>query len=116
MIKEIHATATAGVYSEVMNQIYDSFDKRIREAISNATDAKATKVTISVFLGQNTKMLIRDNGYGMTEEELENKYVSMVGCATCCRSRMQLSSVPTLLYRYSSIQKNFGSQMIPLRE
>ena len=65
MMKEIHAKATAGVYSEVMNQIYDSFDKRIREAISNASDAKATKVTISVFLGNDTKMLIRDNGYGM---------------------------------------------------
>lgn len=79
MIKEIRAKATAGVYSEVMNQIYDSFDKRIREAISNASDAKATKVTISVFLGNDTKMIIRDNGYGMTPEEIVNKLVSMGG-------------------------------------
>lgn len=79
MEKEIRAKATAGVYSEVMNQIYDSFDKRIREAISNSSDAKATKVKISVFLGDNTKMIIRDNGLGMTPEELESKYVSMGG-------------------------------------
>jgi hypothetical protein len=79
MMKEIHAKATAGVYSEVMNQIYDSFDKRIREAISNATDAKATKVTISVFLGNETKMIIRDNGYGMTADDIETALVSMGG-------------------------------------
>ena len=39
----LHAKATAGVYAEVINQIYDSLDKRIREAVSNAYDAKATE-------------------------------------------------------------------------
>ena len=84
MLKDIRATATAGIYSEVMNQIYDSFDKRIREAISNASDAQATRVTVSVFLGERPKMIIRDNGYGMTPEELEEKYVSMGGGEKYC--------------------------------
>ena len=84
MLKEIRATATAGIYSEVMNQIYDSFDKRIREAISNASDAQATRVTISVFLGEHPKMIIRDNGHGMTPEEVVTKYVSMGGGEKYC--------------------------------
>ena len=33
MSSELYARATAGVYAEVINQIYDSLDKRIREAV-----------------------------------------------------------------------------------
>jgi hypothetical protein len=79
MTGEIYAQTTAGVYSEVMNQIYDSFDKRIREAISNAMDAQATKVRISVFTANEGKIIIHDNGEGMTAEDLVNNLVSMGG-------------------------------------
>ena len=37
---KLNAKATAGIYAEVMKQIYDSVDKRFREAVSNAYDAK----------------------------------------------------------------------------
>ena len=79
MAKDIHAKATAGVYAEIIKQIYDSLDKRIREAISNAVDAKATQVKVSVFLSSSNKIIIYDNGVGMTESDLINKYVTMGG-------------------------------------
>jgi len=79
MTKEIHAKATAGIYSEVMKQVYDSLDKRIREAVSNAIDARASSVKISVFISHDSKFIIYDNGNGMSSEDLVDKYVTMGG-------------------------------------
>lgn len=78
-MSEIRAKATAGVYAEIMNQIYDSLDKRIREAVSNAYDANASYIKISVFSEPEYKIIIFDDGDGMTESELVEKYVSMGG-------------------------------------
>lgn len=79
MTKEIFAGATAGVYAEVIKQVYDSLDKRIREAVSNADDAHATKVKISVFQADENKIVIYDNGDGMDENDIVEKYVRMGG-------------------------------------
>lgn len=75
----LKAKATAGIYAEVMKQIYDSVDKRFREAVSNAYDAKATQMIISVFLGYDDQIIIRDNGNGMDEDDLRNNYINMGG-------------------------------------
>lgn len=74
---KLTAQATAGIYAEVMKQIYDSVDKRFREAVSNAYDAKATKISISVYMPD--QIIIRDNGFGMEEEDLKNNYINMGG-------------------------------------
>lgn len=76
---KLNAKATAGVYAEVMRQIYDSVDKRLREAVSNAHDAKATKVTIEVHLTGDDQIVITDDGVGMDAEDLRNNYISMGG-------------------------------------
>jgi|GEM_PF-3087988 len=73
------AKATAGVYSEVMKQIYDSADKRFREAVSNAYDAGATKLNIYVYIGPDDQIIFKDNGLGMDENDLKNKYINMGG-------------------------------------
>ena len=73
------AKATAGVYAEVMKQIYDSVDKRFREAVSNAFDARATKISISVMLGHNDQIIVRDDGDGMDEKDLKDNYINMGG-------------------------------------
>ena len=77
--KKITAKATAGVYAEVMNQIYDSVDKRFREAVSNAYDANGTKISITVFLGPDDQIIFLDNGQGMDREDLQNNYINMGG-------------------------------------
>ena len=76
---KLNAQATAGIYAEVMRQIYDSADKRFREAVSNAYDAEATKISISVYLGADDQIIIRDNGKGMDEEDLKSDYINMGG-------------------------------------
>ena len=78
--KGITPTATAGIYVEVMKQIYDSLDKRFREAISNAIDVNATKMKISVLISSSeSTVILRDNGDGMNEVDLLTKYVAMGG-------------------------------------
>ena len=76
---KIKATATAGVYAEVINQIYDSLDKRIREAVSNAYDAKASEIKIEVYMRGDKKIIISDNGNGMDKNDLISKYINMGG-------------------------------------
>jgi hypothetical protein len=76
---EIRATATVGVYAEVINQIYDSLDKRIREAVSNAYDAGASQIKIEVHLRGDGKIVISDDGNGMDKDDLVNKYINMGG-------------------------------------
>lgn len=73
------AKATAGVYAEVMKQIYDSVDKRFREAVSNAYDANATKISISVYIGPDDQIIFADDGEGMNREDLQNNYINMGG-------------------------------------
>jgi len=77
--KKIRAEATAGIYAEVLEQIYDSVDKRIREAVSNAFDAGASSIRIAVFMGKEDKIMICDNGVGMDEDEVKGKYVNLGG-------------------------------------
>jgi hypothetical protein len=78
---DLFGRATAGVYAEVINQVYDSTDKRIREAVSNAFDANATEVKISVYRErvEPSKVIIRDNGDGMDVDDFRDKYVCMGG-------------------------------------
>ena len=79
MSEDIRARATAGIYAEVINQIYDSIDKRMREAVSNAFDAGASTVKISVYTGINDKIVIYDDGHGMDKSDLQEKYICMGG-------------------------------------
>lgn len=82
MSVELHPRATAGVYAEVINQIYDSLDKRIREAVSNAIDAKATTTRIEVFRQASNKpdkIVLWDNGQGMDTDDLQSKYICLGG-------------------------------------
>ncbi len=78
---DLFAKATAGVYAEIMNQIYDSLDKRIREAVSNSFDAHAKNIRISVFKhhSEPDKIIIRDDGDGMDKDDIRDKYICMGG-------------------------------------
>jgi hypothetical protein len=78
---DLFGRATAGVYAEVISQLYDSSDKRIREAVSNAFDANAKEVRISVYKERTepSKVIIRDNGDGMDADDFRDKYVCMGG-------------------------------------
>ncbi len=73
---DIKPTATAGIYAEVIKQIYDSLDKRIRESVSNAYDANAKAIKIEIY---KDKFVITDDGDGMDRNDLMEKYVSLGG-------------------------------------
>jgi len=77
--QEFHPAATAGLYAEVIKQIYDSLDKRIREAVSNALDVHAKRVTISIFQKGESKIVIADDGVGMDAYDLQEKYIKVGG-------------------------------------
>lgn len=55
--------------------LYSNIPAVLSEVVANSYDADATEVNIDIF---NDKVIITDNGCGMTEDEINNKYL-MVG-------------------------------------
>lgn len=76
--KKISKTGV-GFLIDASAKTYETLEKQLREFISNALDANATKVDIEV-LPREKKIIITDNGQGMTEEEFDNNYL-VIGCS-----------------------------------
>lgn len=53
-------------------KLYSSIPPVLSEAVANAWDADATEVNITI---KNEKIVIEDNGHGMTVEDANNKYL-----------------------------------------
>ena len=60
-------------------QMYSTLPPVIGELVANAWDANATKVEITVPEGQiseqTSEIIIRDNGIGMSDEDVRSKYL-----------------------------------------
>ena len=54
--------------------LYRNFALAIKELISNAYDASATEVKLKLDL-DNGRIILRDNGRGMSEDEFKNDYL-----------------------------------------
>lgn len=64
----------AEVVSHLSFGLYRNFARAVKELISNSYDAGATEVKIKLDL-DNDLIIVRDNGKGMTLEEIEDKFL-----------------------------------------
>ena len=73
-------TAPINVSKEVVKHLsiglYRNFALAIKELISNSYDAGATVTKLKLDL-DNNRIVLRDNGRGMSEEEFKNKYLTI---------------------------------------
>src|SRR4030042_950704 len=69
-----------GIVPEVSAQTYETLAKQFREVVSNALDAGATKVKISINpIAEDPYVLISDDGDGMSMEDLREQYLALGG-------------------------------------
>ena len=59
-------------------RMYSRLPTAIAELVANAYDADAKKVTITLYDGKDKKIIVEDNGIGMTFDEI-NKYFLYIG-------------------------------------
>ncbi len=64
------------VVSHLSLGLYRNFARAIKELISNAYDAGATEVKIKLDLDK-AEIIVRDNGHGMSLEDIENKFLTI---------------------------------------
>lgn len=56
-------------------RMYSRIPTAIAELIANSYDANAKKVVISLYGGENKKIVVKDDGDGMTFEEINDKFL-----------------------------------------
>lgn len=64
------------ILNHLGRNLYRSFVTVLGEAISNAWDADATNVVIDIDREKNV-FVIKDDGYGMTDEDFQNKFLTI---------------------------------------
>ena|SRR5438067_1080796 len=61
---------------ELLGRSYASSEAALKELVANAWDADATRVEVSLPIALEGKpILVSDNGYGMTPQELQSVYL-----------------------------------------
>ncbi len=69
-----------GIIPEVTKQNYETIAKQLREVITNAIDANAKKISLIIQPdGENTDLLISDDGIGMDEEVFKEQFLALGG-------------------------------------
>ena len=74
--KEFYFKISLSVLNHLGRKLYRSFVTVLGEAVSNAWDADATHVYIYVDK-KNNKMLIKDDGLGMSDDDFQNKFLKI---------------------------------------
>ena len=57
--------------------LYSNVPAVLSELIANAWDADATRVIVSVENGKNNKIVIKDDGHGMNDKDLREKFLTV---------------------------------------
>ena len=83
-------------------KMYNQAPAAIAELIANAYDADATKVEVKLYNENEKKIVVQDNGIGMTFKELNDKFLQ-IG-----RNRREAEKGKTLLDRFPSGKKGLG--------
>ncbi len=73
-IKKAKITVDKEVVKHLSLGLYRNFALAIKELISNSYDAGATEVKLKLDL-ENGRIILRDNGRGMSETEFKNQYL-----------------------------------------
>lgn len=75
---ELPITVTSKIVSHLSIGLYRNFARAVKELISNAYDAGATKIKIKLDLERSpTKIIIRDNGRGMNKTDIKDKFLKI---------------------------------------
>jgi hypothetical protein len=75
-IGRLSISVNKDIIPNLSSGLYKNFSRAVKELISNAYDALATEVKINLDLKEN-KIIIRDNGKGMTDKEMESKLLNI---------------------------------------
>lgn len=67
-------TVGLGVLAPIGRNLYSNISAVLSEMIANAWDADATEVNVKIDL-MSEKIIIKDNGFGMSAEDINNKYL-----------------------------------------
>lgn len=73
---ELPFKVNTAVVSHLSLGLYRNFARAIKELISNSYDAGATEVKIKLDLDKG-EIIVRDNGRGMSLEEIQNKFLTI---------------------------------------
>ena len=78
--QKLYLTPKMGIIPEVTSQNYETLAKQLREAIVNSIDAGAKNVYVSIQPdGENTDLIISDDGIGMGEDTFINQFLALGG-------------------------------------
>lgn len=58
-------------------QLYGDTPSIIAELVQNAYDADAKDVWITIYTGQDTRIIVQDNGTGMTPKEINDRFLNI---------------------------------------
>ena len=83
-------------------KMYSQVPAALAELLANAYDADATKVTISLFDGRDKKIIVEDNGIGMSFQEINDRFL-LIG-----RNRREEKDAKTERGRWPSGKKGLG--------
>jgi HSP90 family molecular chaperone len=77
MTKDAYIQFSPRILDHLGVSAYDNLQKCLTELVVNAYDADATKVEITLpdVIDKNAVLEIVDNGYGMTETDVEEKFL-----------------------------------------
>ena len=76
LIRKAHITVNKDVVKHLSLGLYRNFALAIKELISNSYDAGATEVKLKLDMDSG-KIILRDNGRGMDENEFKNDYLNI---------------------------------------
>ena len=71
---KLHMKVSLGTIDDLGVKLYSGFPAALAELVANAWDADATRVDIDT---SNDKVVITDNGHGMSRDDIQNKYLTV---------------------------------------
>ena len=72
--KKLHMKVSLGTIDDLGVKLYSGFPAALAELVANAWDADATRVDIDI---SDNKVVITDNGHGMSRNDIQKKYLTV---------------------------------------
>ena len=65
-------------------------DIALTEFVANAWDAGAHNVDITIPFEEHEKIVVEDDGTGMTDEEFRSRWMTLNSCASCLKTMRKM--------------------------